>query len=382
MTEDLQSRCRELGKVEILRESGESKSQMYQWERGVSERKGRREKEMDEQTVTNAVEVVMRYPTVGGIKGRSLMVYHRLGAPTVYQYLKIKRIVKVLVKQEVNRRKLIPAGHSYEHEKPATIGEIWAEDFTELVVENRKVKVGLLIDVFSQYILGFHVAAQARETLVSLPVKMALEENGGVGPQRFLISDNGKQYISEQHEQLLTAKGIVHRLIPACRPEYNGSVECGIKEWKKAFYPMWEKLVEGRDLSTLDESGEFATRESGETAAREAEFWELLHLAVRETVDQINTIIPRVSLGGVTPRDVHRNRQDGKREENADYIVREKEREKKPIKGDLWSTIRAVTDLKNVSGREILTMGTSFTRKPLRNLANFHRVGMNHGGVG
>ena len=63
-------------------------------------------------------------------------------------------------------------------------------------------------------------------------VKQALAANGGNGPEQFLLSDNGSVYVSDHHGKLLDKADIVHKRIPACRPQYNGAVECGIKEFK------------------------------------------------------------------------------------------------------------------------------------------------------
>lgn len=81
--------------------------------------------------------------------------------------------------------------------------------------------MALLIDVFDQYILGCSVSRRATEALVAVPVQQALKANGGRPPAKFLLEDNGTQYISESHQKLLKAHEIVSRNIPACTPQYN-----------------------------------------------------------------------------------------------------------------------------------------------------------------
>lgn len=88
----------------------------------------------------------------------------------------------------------------------------------------------------SQYNLGASISKWANAALVEGPVKQALEANGGEGPERFLLSDNGTPYVSDEHGKLLEKADIVHKLIPACVPQYNGAVECGVKEFKNVFY--------------------------------------------------------------------------------------------------------------------------------------------------
>jgi len=58
-----------------------------------------------------------------------------------------------------------------------------------------------------------------KAALVEEPVKQALEANGGEGPERFLLSDNGTPYVSDEHGKLLEKADIVHKLTPAlCSP--------------------------------------------------------------------------------------------------------------------------------------------------------------------
>ena len=86
-------------------------------------------------------------------------------------------------------------------------------------VYGQTFKASLLIDVVSQYNLGASISKWANAALVEEPVKQALEANGGEGPERFLLSDNGTPYVSDEHGKLLEKADIVHKLIPAlCSP--------------------------------------------------------------------------------------------------------------------------------------------------------------------
>lgn len=156
-------------------------------------------------------------------------------------YDTIKKQVKRILIQEASSRKDIPTAGAYKHISPQVVGKIWAKDFTEIRLCGVSFKIALLIDVFNQYLLGCHLASRATQFLVAEPVLQALEANGNQGPRLFLLQDNGKQYVSEQHGTLLSSNEIVQRCIPACKPHYNGSVECRGKEFKNVFYTVWER---------------------------------------------------------------------------------------------------------------------------------------------
>ncbi|MCP4459835.1 MAG: transposase family protein, partial [Cytophagales bacterium] len=95
------------------------------------------------------------------------------------------------------------------------VGEIWAEDFTDITVCHHTFKLALLIDVFDQYKLGVATSHRATANLVEKPVQQALAANGGSGPNQFLLSDNGLQYVSDEYNRMLKTNEIVHRCIPA-----------------------------------------------------------------------------------------------------------------------------------------------------------------------
>ena len=199
---------------------------------------------------------------------------------------------------------------------------VWAEDFTEIVVDGSTFKLALLIDVFTQYILGWALARRATEALVAIPVRQALAANAGQPPDKFLFQDNGRQYVSESHNRLLDAHEIIARNVPAYTPQYNGAMECGGKEFKNVFYNVWEqqKRIATDKEKTVDDSAQ-------ETAA--------------ECVRLLNGGIPRPFLGGVTPADVHGGMQVQRQNIIEQY---RQEQEAKgmppPLSRSLWDVIK------------------------------------------
>jgi transposase InsO family protein len=335
-----------------------SRSQIYQWRRGVSPRKQRACRAVSQQTIENAVGVIMSYPHMSGRKGQAYMIYHRLGYLAMNAYDQLKKSVKRLVSQEVSNRQLLGPRMRYEHERPEKIGEIWAEDFTDLKVDGHIFKASLLIDVASHYTLGAAVSKWSNAALVEEPVKQALAANGGHGPEKFLLSDNGPAYVSDEHGKLLEKAEIVHKRIPACVPQYNGAVECGVKEFKNVFYNVWVK----QERKESDKGKNLLLRVDD---------------AVKETVRLLNEVIPKPSLNGVTPADVHKGVSCAKIEANRQYRNHEQEKEDgPPWKRNYWDVIKGAMGLKEMTDLEVMIKFCFFCPRPLRKIAKLEMEGV------
>lgn len=257
-----------------------SRSQLHRWRRGEQlERKARDRKVVPQATVEAAAQVIAQFPHFGGRKGQAYMLYHELGYIGMRAYDRIRHNVKRLLAQAVSQRGLLPEREFYEHVRAEKAGEIWAEDFTEVTVEGSTFKAALVLDTYDTHYLGSAADGRATAALVGRPVEQALEKTGGKGPEKFLLSDNGSQYISDAHARLLTSAEIVQRRIPACVPQYNGCVEGGMRELKSVFYNVWEKRVRER-------------------ADEEKSLLERVEAALSETVRLMNEEIPRASAWG------------------------------------------------------------------------------------
>jgi len=283
------------------------------------------------------------------------MLYHELGFIGMKQYQVIKKQVKRILCQEASGRKDIPTSCAYEHIKAEAVGEIWAQDFTEVKLCGFSFKIALLIDTFSQYILGCCLAARATDLLVAEPVYQAIEANHGKPPKSFMLQDNGKQYVSEEHKELLSALKIVQRCIPACKPQYNGAVECGGKEFKNVFYNIWER------------------RERQETD-KEKTLLQRAQLTMAETVKEINWVIPRPALGGVTPADVQQGIKTVKKEIIKQYRKSELEREASPpLTRPYWGILKQTVKADIMKTKELLTKTAFFFKRPLRRIAQLNK---------
>jgi len=297
----------------------------------------------------------LRFPHFGGRKGQAFMLYHELGFIGMRAYDQIKRNVKRLLSQEVSRRGLVPGREFYEHVRAEKVGEIWAEDFTEVTVEGRTFKAAVLQDTYDTYYMGAAADSRATAVLVGRPVDQALEKTDGKGPEKFLLSDNGSQYISAAHGRLLTSAEIVQRRIPACVPQYNGCVEAGMRDLKSVFYNVWEQRVRER----ADEGKSLLER---------------VEVALSETVRLMNEEIPRPRLQGVTPADVHHGRREAKRQQVQAYRARESSRRDiPPWDRSYWQVLKSAVNAGQMTSGELLTKLAFFCSNPLRRIARRNR---------
>ena len=342
------SQC--LNSSQLIKESAFSRAQFYRWSNGITERKQRERSVIPEPVAESAVRLIRQYPHFSGAKGQAYMLYHHLGYIPQNLYKMLKQTLKHVIFQEVTQRKLLPEKTAYEHERPHRPGEIWAEDFTCIRVEGRLFYLSLLIDVASTYYLGTAVDVRVNVNLVETPVLQALEHNNGRGPTRFLLSDNGSVYISAEHGALLDARQIVQKRIPSCTPEYNGSCECGVKEFKNVFYNVWVQMKKKE-------------ADKGKTILERA------RAAVADTKHKMNYEIPRPCLKGVTPYDMH----IGSGEEKIASIHRYREellqrKEVKPWKRNTWELVKDILLEKEMSDHELITKFCFFLKRPLRKL--------------
>ena len=356
---DMNERCTRLSVEAISEQCCFSRERLYRWGQGVDERKARERKVLPEQTVENAAEVVAQFPQLGGRKGQSYMAYHERGEIGQKAYDEIRRGVKRVLVQELSGRpdRGEPA-LEYCHVRPTAVGEVWAEDFTELPVAGVVFKLAVVVDVFDHCFLGWAVGQRATARLVGRPVEAALDGNSGIGPKQFLLSDHGAQYVSETHGQLLSSAEIVHRLIPACTPQYNGTVESEMRTIKSVFYNVWEQ------------------REREGADGKENALSERVTAALCETFQILNEEMPRPFLDGVTPADVHFDRAAEAKERIATAANRTRNQEIPPWKRKYWDVLKEGVKPSDMSNRELQTKLAFFGLRPLRRIAALNREGV------
>lgn len=360
MYRKLQRSVEYLTNDELIATTQQSKSVFYQWLQGIDDRKQRSVKLIPEEVAINAMNVILEYPHFGGKKGQQYMIYHRLGLIGRQMYQNLKKAMGRVLFQELYRRKLLPQPTLYEHERPKKTGEIWAEDFTKVTVIGCTFPVGLVIDVFNTKYLGYAVSEREdSDSLVREPVEMALAANNQRGPEMFILEDNGCQYVSNEHGDLLAKHEIISKSIPACKPYYNGTIECGNKDFKSVFY----NTIAGYDLTQFKEV-------DFNNSDEKKKLLELVQKAVKEAVDVLNSEIPRPVLGGVTPDDVHSNIDKQRKKCNEQYLKKEQMKEKvERWSKSKWQLAKDVIAFKGLSNKQMLIKHYYFQKNPLRRIS-------------
>ena len=355
---ELEGRCAVLGRTAIIEQGCFSRSQVWAWGQEIRDRKERGKKPLPESTVEQAAELAGRYPWLGGRKAKAYMAYHGLGVIGEKAYDRIRDNVKRAMVQELSTRKDFEREEAGPKDRGARDGpgKVWGEDFTELWVRGVLFKVAVLIDTFHRLYLGWAVSRRADAHLVSRPVEMALVSNGGKGPEEFLLSDRGRQYTGAAHEEQLSSHEIVHRLIPACRPDYNPDVESEMRLIKSLFHCVWEERL----------------REQGEPHSV-AE----LEQGVRETLAVVfrilNERMPRPYLNGVTPSDVQHGLDQSQADRVAAYVSKAQGVEVPAWTRGYWDVVKGGSQVKEMSTAELRTKLAFHGRSPLRRIAKLNR---------
>jgi len=355
----LQASLGHLTNRELFDASLYSKTTFYEWLKGPQERKPREVTFIAEAVAVNAIQVILTYPHLGGEKGQAYMIYHRLGYIPRHVYQDLKQAVSRVVFQQAYALNLLPHPSVYHHERPNGVNEIWAEDFTKVSVMGFTYPVALVEDVYSTKYLGVSVQLKENSQLVAEPVEMAVKENNNKGPLNLMLSDHGSQYVSDAHGKLLSKYDIVHKLIPACKPQYNGSIECGNRDFKSVFY----NVLAQNDLT------EFAANDMNPTDKKK-KILEVVTITVDKSKDILNAVIPRPALGGVTPQDVHLGIAEEKKKLNANYLKNEQMKEK--VAGwskSVYDLVKEVLKQNNFSNKELLIKYSFFRPRPLRRIS-------------
>jgi transposase InsO family protein len=339
------------GKKEIMDLCHFSRSQLYEWFRGVKDRKPRETPQLLQSTMEAAVETILKFPHLGGRRGQSYLIYHRLGSIGIKAYDKIKKQVGWELRNEAYRREdcVDKAKSDYKHRRPEKVGEIWGQDFTDFMVDGCKFYLAFVKDLYSQEILAWGVSTRATASWVTGIVRRALAANDGRPPRVYLINDNGKQYVSEELTSFLEDRHIEQQLIPAGTPQYNGSVEGSQREMKSIFFNIWVRPEHQR--TRLGESLESRVQ-----------------TAMAEAVATHNERIPKPSLGGVTPADVRANRAEAIREANRLFVYEQDQRPEEPWTKSRWEVIKDGIRAKAFSAKALMTKWAFFGRKPLRRI--------------
>jgi len=302
LMEQLLHQARYLNKGEIIDLSGILTSRTYVWQQGINDRK-KRQSQLYAEEVAAAIKNIISYPHMGGKKGTMLLAYHQIEyiGQRCYDFVK-KQIVEVIV-TEIKLR--CREGQKVKWPKPVAqgFGEIWCADFTYVIVYGQVIYIAVVLDDYSHYYLGYSVSATADIDLVDRAFTMALETCDGVLPQLCMVNDRGSQYKAELYREHINSYEIKQIFIPPGTPWNNGEAEVGMKDIKALFYQCLA----------------FTPRKRGQDIV------EIANSMAKEIFKELNDIIPRPKLKGVTPADVVYERADAKRTSIQNFVDKKKE---------------------------------------------------------
>jgi len=156
--------------------------------------------------------------------------------------------------------------------------ELWVSDITYLRTKKGFLYISLVTDGYSHKVVGYNIADNMESLQTRLALKMALEQYKDIGKKLIHHSDRGVQYCSTDYVNLLNKKGVSISMTESGDPLENALAERIngiIKEEYLDFYQI-------TDLSEAKK-----------------------HL--QQAVQLYNNERPHLSIGMLTPENVHAN---------------------------------------------------------------------------
>jgi len=117
------------------------------------------------------------------------------------------------------------------------VNEVWAIDFLYIKILGCLYTICVVYDPFNQGYLAIEVSETATAELAKMSVRKAIEY-AKTKPKRFILSDNGKQFISLSYREFLDMLRVAPQTIPVGKPWYNGALESGNRDLRKVIYTV------------------------------------------------------------------------------------------------------------------------------------------------
>ena len=208
----------------------------------------KRESAIPIEDITAAIEQIIKYPGVGGVKGALTLLLKQTALIGSTFYTEIKNKLRELAEAEITKRKEeseLQKNQINRKEKEKWFNKVdedepnkvWATDFVYVQFLGITFYLCIVYDVGTQT----YLAIEAGEDISNELAKKALEAAlwfTGKKPERFLLSDNGVQFICVNFQDYLKSLRINDRQIPKGKPWFNGSLESGNKEMRKILYTV------------------------------------------------------------------------------------------------------------------------------------------------
>ena len=209
----------------------------------------KRESLIENKDIDHVVQQIIDYPFLGGNKGSLKLQHDEKAVIGSTLYGEVKQQLKLEVEKDIHKRReqceleknrykrSAENQKEYEHIVPSQIHEMWSIDFVTFVLYGIYFNICVVYEIYSQAYLAIKVADSANSEVAIEAVKHAVEYSGAK-PKRYLLSDNGSAFISEDFEALLDSIKMFGQQIPPGQPWYNGALESGNRDLKKALYTI------------------------------------------------------------------------------------------------------------------------------------------------
>lgn len=183
---------------------------------------------------------------------------------TIVNHKKVARMMreaniksKVRIKRNTKESKSLSAGYVYENILDRDFdadhpNQKWVTDMTELIVENQKIYISALMDLFNREIIAFEVSDSPNLQLIKETVEAAqrhrkLETLDGV----LIHSDQGSVYRSHMYHDLSKSLGFTPSMSRKANCWDNAVIESFFSHFKVeflCFYPNYSRLTYMHDL--------------------------------------------------------------------------------------------------------------------------------------
>lgn len=215
--------------------------------KGLRERL-QRESAIPDEDIEEAIKQIINWPTLGGVKGSLKLGHDEKALIGTTNYTEIKKELKQIISAEVRRRQeesllqkyetqRTPKKEGFHRNRAKKPNDIWAIDFLNIKFLGYTFAVCVIYDQFTQGYCSIQADEIASAELAIRTVKEAVSKAGGP-PKRFILSDNGKQFLSYSYSELLKDNQIGSRFIPPGQPWFNGALESGNRDLRRLIYTI------------------------------------------------------------------------------------------------------------------------------------------------
>jgi len=297
----------------ILAVGGFDHSSFNKFKKGIRDRKIR-ESTIPDEDINEAIKQIISLPFLGGRKG-ALKLLNECKAfigETLYSEIK-QQLIGLSEKSHFDRKKsqlekeaeARRDGEPFDKVEVSEIHEVWSIDYTCFDLLGVRFAICVVYELYSQAYLAIVPGLSEDIELAKQAVNKACEYAGRT-PKNYLLSDNGVQFCSDDFNKLLEHIKIDERKTPAGQPWYNGALESGNRDLKRALYTIaFFTLCKHKTLA-----------KKGTTVG---EIHSLLQVCCNRAFSMINEKLPRTKFG-VTPAEVIAGKIDGATQERHDFI--------------------------------------------------------------